>query len=62
MVETMDCFGHVFLEYSYLPMIETDITQNYSKPVLQSNIYTRQDYISDTSHVGFAIKNSFHFF
>lgn len=62
LTESMDCFGHIFLEYAYFPVIEADITHNYSKPNLQPNFYTRQDYVSDTSHVGFAIKNSFHFF
>jgi hypothetical protein len=60
--EAMDCHGRIFLEYAYPPVAEADISHNYAKPNLQANVYTRQDYISDTSHVGFSIKNSFHFF
>ena len=62
LTETMDCFGRSFLEYSYSPIAETDISHNYGKPSLQANIYTRQDFVSDTAHVGYAIKNVFHFF
>ena len=29
---------------------------------MQTNYYTKHDYVSDTSHVGFSIRNSFHFF
>lgn len=62
LTETMDCFGRIFLEYAYSPTTDSDITHNFAKPNLQSNFYTRQDFISDTSHVGHLIRNSFHFF
>ena len=62
LTETMDCFGHIFLEYVYSPIVESDVTHNYAKPNLQANFYTKQDYVSDTSHIGYAIKNNFHFF
>ena len=60
--EALDCFGRTFIEYSFGSQESVDISQNYAKPVLQGNVYSKQDYVSDTSHVGYAIRNNFHFF
>jgi len=60
--EALDCYGRTFMEYAYQPIEVSDVTHNYIKPAVLSNTYSKQDLVSDTSHVGFQIRSSFHFF
>jgi uncharacterized protein (DUF1330 family) len=62
LTEALDCFGRTFMEFNFGMSEESDIGHNFGKSSLQGNVYSKQDYVNDTSHVGHAIRNSFHFF
>ncbi|CAG9311800.1 unnamed protein product [Blepharisma stoltei] len=62
LTEGMDHAGNTFLEYAYHPIVESDISHNYDKAEYEENSYTRQDFIDDTTHIGYNLRNSFHFF
>lgn len=62
LTEAIDNTGHVFLEYNYSQGQEPDWTHNYGKADGSCSLYTRADYEDDTCHVGYKIRNSFHFF
>lgn len=62
LTEGIDYLGETFLEYAYHPIVESDLTNNYTKAEITENAYSRQDYVDDTTHIGYSLRNSFHFF
>jgi len=62
LTEGIDTFGNTFMEYTYEPYQPYDISHDYSHTHYNPNQYTRQDFIEDTSHPGYELRNNCHLF
>lgn len=62
LLEGLDSYGDTFLEYSYYPFGKNDWTYTYDENLVSGAVYNKQDYVDDTTHPGFNMKISFHFF